>query len=190
MALSLNHLIRYEWWALLMVWVLLAFTVKHRLQTQPISSRLPYILIMLLAAWLVFGSNLSIPFLPWQFLPNTSAVKYIGLTLTSAGIGFAIWARLFLGRNWSATPSIVENHQLIRSGPYRFVRHPIYSGVLLALFGTTIFEGRVAAILGTLIAAISFHVKSRAEEHYMTQQFGTEYLRYQREVKALIPFLL
>src|SRR5258706_14267718 len=76
-------------------------------------------------------------------LPPSAAWAYIGLVLTACGLGFTIWARRVPGTNWGAVPSIKKGHELLQRGPYRFVRHPIYNGVLLAVFGTCLAEGRV-----------------------------------------------
>jgi protein-S-isoprenylcysteine O-methyltransferase len=94
-----------------------------------------------------------------------------------------------LGSNWSARPTIKQDHTLVRSGPYRLVRHPIYTGILLALLGTAIYMGEIRALIGTVAALIAFKVKSLLEETFMTEQFGAEYTKYKQQVKALIPFV-
>jgi protein-S-isoprenylcysteine O-methyltransferase Ste14 len=122
-------------------------------------------------------------------LAPTAAWPYIGLALTAAGLGFTIWARRVLGTNWSAMPSIKNNHELIQRGPYRFVRHPIYTGLLLAVFGSCLAEGRVWNLCVFGMAAILLIVKLKAEEALRARQFPEAYLQYRRSVKALIPFL-
>jgi protein-S-isoprenylcysteine O-methyltransferase Ste14 len=117
-------------------------------------------------------------------------VSIIGLGLTVAGVAIAIWARFYIGRNWSATVTIKRDHQLIRTGPYSLARHPIYSGFALAALGTALARGEVGGLLGFALVLLSFQMKARLEEVFMTEQFGAEYTQYKREVKGLIPFIL
>jgi protein-S-isoprenylcysteine O-methyltransferase Ste14 len=124
-----------------------------------------------------------------RLLPRSAAWVYIGLVLTACGLGFTIWARRILGRNWSAAPSIQRDHELIQRGPYRLVRHPIYTGLLLAVFGSCLAEGRAWNLSMFGIVAILLIVKLKAEEALMARQFPEAYLEYRRRVKALIPFL-
>lgn len=133
----------------------------------------------------------------WQFpayfeqplLPPSAAWAYIGLVLTAAGLGFTIWARRVLGTNWSAMPTIKEDHELIQRGPYRLVRHPIYTGLLLAVFGSCLAEGRVWNLAVVGMATILLIAKLKAEEALLARQFPDAYLQYRRRVKAIIPFL-
>jgi protein-S-isoprenylcysteine O-methyltransferase Ste14 len=100
---------------------------------------------------------------------------------------FAVWARVYLGRNWSSAPTIKEGHQLIRGGPYRFVRHPIYTGILLALVGTVLANGKVRGALAVVLIWFAWTVKSRMEEEFMMRTFGAEYEEYRRTTGGLIP---
>lgn len=113
-----------------------------------------------------------------------------GLALTIAGLAFSIWARVILGRNWSATVTLKENHELVRRGPYRFVRHPIYTGALAAMLGTAIVFGGWPGFAGFGIALFAWKLKSLTEERFLVEEFGESYVRYRREVKALIPGFL
>ena len=122
-------------------------------------------------------------------LAPTAAWAYIGLVLTAAGLGFTIWARRVLGTNWSAMPSIKKDHELIQRGPYRLVRHPIYTGLLLAVFGSCLAEGRVWNLAVVGMATILLIAKLKAEEALLARQFPDAYLQYRRRVKAIIPFL-
>jgi protein-S-isoprenylcysteine O-methyltransferase Ste14 len=122
-------------------------------------------------------------------LPPSAAWVYIGLVLTAAGLGFTIWARRALGTNWNAIPSIKKDHELVQRGPYRLVRHPIYTGLLLAVFGSCLAGDRVWALCVVGMAAILLIVKLKAEEALLARQFPETYLQYRRRVKAIIPFL-
>lgn len=145
--------------------------------------------VMAVGAWLLFSNRAAAASLARRFVPSTAMVAYIGVALTIAGIAFAIWARFFLGTNWSATPSIKQGHELVRSGPYAIVRHPIYSGFLLSLLGTAIYAGDFRALAAFGIVLIGLKWKSLTEESLMQQQFGARYMEYRRQVKGIIPFV-
>jgi len=108
--------------------------------------------------------------------------------LVAAGLGFSVWARVHLGRNWSAEVVVKQDHALIRSGPYRHLRHPIYSGMLLAFLGMALAFGEWRGLLALALVFASFARKSRMEERFMRETFP-EYAEYQRETRALIPFV-
>ena len=124
-----------------------------------------------------------------QLVPAGPLWQYIGLAITAAGLGFSIWARRALGTNWSGMPDIKKDHELIQRGPYGLVRHPIYTGLLVAIFGSCLADGRVGsfAVFGTIV--IMLIVKLKTEETLMLRQFPAQYRDYQRRVKALIPFI-
>ena len=128
-------------------------------------------------------------FVHWRFLPDLEVYRWIGLLMTIAGVAFAIWARVTLGRNWSGTVTVKQDHELIRTGPYALVRHPIYTGITLAVFGTAMFDGEIRSIIFILAMLSVFLHKMRMEERFMTEQFGSEYTNYRQRTKALVPFL-
>jgi protein-S-isoprenylcysteine O-methyltransferase len=113
----------------------------------------------------------------------------VGYGLLLAGMFFAGWARIFLGGNWSSNVTLKEDHTLVRSGPYRIVRHPIYTGLLVALLGTAIALGPLRCFLGVILAAVAWKIKSITEERFMVQQFGDQYTHYRMQVKALVPYI-
>lgn len=174
------------WITLAVVWLVGAFTTKKTVRAQPGRNRVVYVTLVLLGALLF---NVRFGFLAMRVLPATAALAFTGLALTIAGVAFTIWARFYLGSNWSGRPTIKEGHTLIRSGPYAVVRHPIYSGISLGLLGTAIAQGKLGALVGTVFVLIAFKVKSRLEEAFMTEQFGPKYLNYKEQVKGLIPFV-
>ncbi len=117
------------------------------------------------------------------------AGQWVGVVVMVIGIGFAFWARMHLGRNWGMPMSLREGHELVTSGPYACVRHPIYTGILLATIGTTLALG----LIGLLFFAVSFVyflVSARTEEQMMLAQFPDTYPAYRRRTKMLIPFVL
>ena len=105
-------------------------------------------------------------------------------------IALMIWARRHLGRNWSGTVTLKENHELIVRGPYRLVRHPIYAGLLAMIIATAIQQGHIAGMIAVVLVFVSFWIKSSAEEELMLKQFPDQYPTYRKRVKRIIPFLL
>jgi len=97
---------------------------------------------------------------------------------------------VWIGRNWSGRVTIKQQHELIQDGPYSLVRHPIYSGFLLALLGTAMVRGELHGLIGFALAALGWTFKLRTEEAFLAQQFGNAYLDYKQRVKALVPFVV
>ena len=134
-----------------------------------------------------------LPLLPiFNFLnyaPVNPVLSSIGVILCTAGMAFLVWGRQHLGRNWSQTVSIKKEPELVTSGPYRYVRHPIYAGGLVACIGSAIVCGG-AWIFLLLILGPLFLRRAGEEDKLMEQQFPNEYPAYKKRTKALIPFVL
>jgi len=113
----------------------------------------------------------------------------IGLVLTALGLLFSIWARRTLGTNWSANPTIKEGHELIQSGPYRWIRHPIYTGILLAVLGGNLADARIRDVYIFALVLTMLLLKLRVEERLLVRQFPEAYIPYRKRTKALIPFV-
>ena len=191
----MSHLVRAGivlllWIAWLVYWGLSAAGVKRAVRRESAWSRASYIIPIVIASIL-----LSIPPIPGggflfsRFLPPAFDGYWLGVTLIVAGLAFTVWARRHLGRNWSGTVQVKQDHQLICTGPYRFVRHPIYTGILLALLGTAIVDGPWCGILAAFIAFGSFWRKLTLEERFMRETFGATYEEYRARTAALIPYL-
>lgn len=150
------------------------------------------ILVVLLAVAVAIVLSQAFPrILSLRIVPDDAAAGIAGVVLTLAGLGFSAWARIHLGRFWSSMVMIKVGHQLVRTGPYRFVRNPMYTGILTAWIGAAIAIGVLGGfyVLGVVLAAI--WVKIRSEEEILLGKFGEEYLKYRKDVKAaLIPFLV
>jgi protein-S-isoprenylcysteine O-methyltransferase Ste14 len=125
-----------------------------------------------------------------RVLPDILPVVIPGLLVLLLGIGFAVWARVHLGTNWSSRPAIHENHTITRTGPYAIVRHPIYTGLLTGILGTAIATGSLLAFVSLFVMFVLFLLKIRMEEQFLLEEFGEEYERYRGEVKALVPRVL
>jgi protein-S-isoprenylcysteine O-methyltransferase len=171
------------------VWIGSLPFVKRNVQQQSISSTLQNTIVLSVGLFLLFGSPSTPNWFNQPVFPVTFPLALAGLGLAICGVGLSIWARLILGENWSSFPSIKQNHRLIVTGPYRLVRHPIYSGFLIALLGSALQFGLIRSFLALLTCAIGLYLKVSAEEEFMVQRFGEAYLRYRRNVNALVPFL-
>ena len=147
-------------------------------------------LVPLLLGWFLLakGHRLSDP-LNHRVIPHLDALAWIGAVLCIAGLIFCVWARFTLGRNWSGIVILKGGHELITSGPYKFVRHPIYTGLLTMFVGTAIVLGHIAGIIAMPFVIVSLWVKLRSEEQLMLKKFPNEYAAYQQRVKRLIPFV-
>jgi protein-S-isoprenylcysteine O-methyltransferase Ste14 len=189
MLLDPHRLITSLWILAGIVWAAGALSTKRTMRREHAATRLVHVFMLVLAFGLVFKDWFRPGLLNAFFIVPTPAVEWSGVALTAAGIGLAILSRIVLGRNWSGMVTLKENHRLIRSGPYAVVRHPIYTGLLLALLGAAISCGRVGALLGVAIAAVGMRIKSLVEEGFMEREFGAEYAEYKRRVKALIPLV-
>ena len=178
------------WIVFVATWLLAALSTKRTVYRESPAQRLRYWLLLLIAYLLLMhGRQLPYP-LNMRVLPHAAPVACTGALLCIAGLGVALWARVILGRNWSGVVTLKEGHELVERGPYRFVRHPIYTGILTMSFATALVLGHLAGFVGTLLMFVSFWIKLGHEEKLMLQQFPDRYAAYQRRAKRLIPFLL
>ncbi len=152
-------------------------------------SRLAHIVPLAVAALLFCTPGARSGLLGRHYLPSAEWPFWLGALLTVGGLLFAIWARLHLGRNWSGTVTIKKGHELITSGPYALVRHPIYTGLLLAFLGSAVALGEWRGVLALALATGALWRKLRLEERWMRLQFGDAYRMYSRRVAALVPFV-
>ncbi len=176
------------WLAWLLYWILAAGNVKANHWRESAGSRARATVPGLLAGLLLARPMSGIPVLNRRFVPPSTLVVTLGAVAVAAGLGFAAWARVHIGRNWSATVTVKEDHALIRTGPYAYVRHPIYTGILAAIAGTALAIGEWRGILALALVLLAFRHKISVEETRMRATFP-EYEDYRRTTAALIPFL-
>lgn len=180
------------WVTLIITWVVTAFGVKHdvkkSLWRRFVWLRIVIIFIILSILWErsslgAFDHVRGI----FQTVYPSPLLFVVGSLLCILGIGYAIWARIHLGRNWSPIPNVKEDHELITSGPYRLVRHPIYTGIILATLGT----GLVIPIwfFVFFIMTGNFIWRVKKEEALMTKQFPDQYPEYMKRTWALVPWV-
>lgn len=185
-----DHLFPALWMAFALYWWLRSLRVKATARRDPLSSRLLHIVPLLAAILLLWVSRVPVLFLDARFLPCAAWPFWAGAALTAAGLLFAVWARSHLGSNWSATVSIKKDHELVTSGPYAFVRHPIYTGLLLAFVGTALARGEWRGILALALVSGALWRKLKNEERWLRELFGESYEEYAERVSAVLPFLL
>ena len=186
-----RYLVPGLWLAWLLYWRISAAGVKTVVRRESPASRAAHLVPLAIAAVLLWVNPIPGGGLLFErFLPRTLATYWSGTALLALGLAFSVWARIYLGRNWSATVTVKHDHELIRGGPYAWVRHPIYTGVLLGFIGTAIVRGEWRGVLAVLIVLVALWRKLRLEERFMSETFGDEYRRYREHTAALIPFLL
>jgi protein-S-isoprenylcysteine O-methyltransferase Ste14 len=176
------------WLGWLLYWWVSARSVKLTRWREPLASQLLHRVPLMLAAILLAAPGWLPAALNRRFLPPGPLLPSLGVMLLAAGLGFSIWARRHLGENWSSDVAVKEGHALVRSGPDGRLRHPIYTGLLLAFLGTGLAIGEWRAVLAVPLALVAFGLKSWREEQQMRRIFP-EYERYRRETAALIPFV-
>ena len=185
-----KNIISACWGIFAVVWLVAAVFTKRTVYRETGSQRLRYIVPILIGCFLLFrGQRLPDP-LNVRVIPHTDAILAAAAILCVCGLGFCVWARAVLGRNWSGTVTLKEGHELIVRGPYRLVRHPIYAGILAMFIATVIQQGYIAAIIGLTLVFVSFWIKLSEEEEVMLKQFPDQYAAYRHRVKRIIPFVL
>jgi protein-S-isoprenylcysteine O-methyltransferase Ste14 len=177
------------WILVAIYWVVGMALAKPTIRTESIPSRAVHIALGCAAVLLVWDPATGKGLLGHRLTSPADWVAWLGLAVTLVGCAFAIWARATLGSNWSSMVTVKQNHELILRGPYAVVRHPIYTGFLLALAGTAIAVGEIRAFVGLGFAFTTFLWKSAAEEKFMCEEFSAEYALYSQRVKRLIPFV-
>jgi protein-S-isoprenylcysteine O-methyltransferase Ste14 len=122
----------------------------------------------------------------WTFGP---VIAWSLVALAALALAFTWWARLYLGRLWSSSVTKKADHRVVDTGPYAIVRHPIYTGVLAAIYATAVLKGEAIGIFGGLLMTLGFWLKARLEERFLREQLGAEsYDAYRRKVPMLVPF--
>jgi protein-S-isoprenylcysteine O-methyltransferase Ste14 len=178
------------WLVFIAVWIAMARGGKAVAERENVYSRLSHYLPLATGICLIAAPHIPVAPLDDRFVPLALWSVRLGAALTFAGIAFAIWARVRIAGNWSTDVTLKRDHELIVDGPYAYVRHPIYTGVLLGLAGTGLAVGEWRVVLGVIIVGIAYWRKLTIEEGVMRRQFGEAYARYAARVPALIPFVL
>jgi protein-S-isoprenylcysteine O-methyltransferase Ste14 len=177
----------WSWLAIGLVWLRGYFSSKKASGTPSLALQIPASALLVVGFTLLFNPA---HVLTRPITPHTVWLESIGLLLDLAGVGLAIWARLKLGTNWSGmVMTIKQNHELVQTGPYAIVRHPIYAGLLLAMAGTALIIGTLASYLGLAAGLAAMMIRVGIEENLMRQQFSETHEAYRRHTSKLIPHI-
>jgi len=190
-----RYLIAGPWIILVVYWWASALRTRRTVRRESFASRYG-ILLMLAAGYLLAFANsdqhdidAKIGLLGHHIFPRTDALAVASVVLTWIGIGLALWARSHLGQYWSARVTVKEDHKLIRTGPYAFFRHPIYSGFDLAMIGGALAVDRWRCVIGVILVIAAYSIKAKKEESMLTEQFGPAFEEHCRITGFLLPKL-
>lgn len=187
-----STLMNVLWGTLILFWIVSGINAKKSSFREPLYKQFVfYWLPLIMAVYLLgpderFGNSL----IKGNFIAHNNMAGLTGLALCLLGLITAVWARYLLGRNWSVSVQQKENHDLIQTGAYKFVRHPIYTGLLLMFLGNAFIVSRWRGLLAVSIVLISFLFKLKKEEKWLTDLFGSKYIEYRQKTKSLIPWLI
>jgi len=175
------------WQLLMVVWVVMWFGMKRAKKRESWGERAQYSVLVILGFFLLFGRLRNWEWLNDRLLPDVVQVWVAGLLLTALGVGIAIWARLNLGSNWSGTVTLKAGHELVRKGPYRWIRHPIYTGILLGMVGTAMIKGHLRGWIGVALVLVAFYIKARREEKFLREEFGAGFEEHAKKTGMFLP---
>jgi len=177
------------WIAFLVYWQIKAINTKTTQRLEPLASRMLRVIVFGIVIALFSTTRIPLPWLYIQLWPQGLWPFWIGAAVTVGGILFAVWAREHLGRNWSRSVTIKQDHELIKTGPYSVVRHPIYTGILAGFLGMAIAVSQVRGFIGFVLIFLVLWAKFRMEEQWMRSQFGETYAEYAHQTAALVPYI-
>lgn len=176
------------WIIFILYWIISSFFVKKTVVKRGPKWILWRIIIVIIVIIFIRLNNLNNDSLLYIF-QSTYRFELLGSIITIFGLFFAIWARINLGKNWSGYVTYKENQELIMSGSYKLVRHPIYTSIILMIIGTILYYGSIFALIMLIISSIMFIIRSYKEEKIMIKLFGKKYQDYMRKSKRFLPFL-
>ncbi len=175
-------------WALLAAWWLVRAFGTARTETRETPrQRLTHLLLIGAAVLFLVATPEPLRRRLW---PPSLPLVYVGFALEVAGVAFAIWARQHLGRLWSGTVTLKEGHRIVQSGPYRLARHPIYTGLIMAMVGVALGRRDLAGVVALGLFTLGLLRKVAIEEALLSGRFGADYDAYRGKVRAIIPFIL
>ncbi len=176
-------------WAVFVVtWAVAARSRKPSAERQDAAGRALHLGLLGVGGLLMSGAVQPSP-LDWRIVPARHGVIVAAAVVCVLGLAVALWARRVIADNWSSTVSFRQGHELVVSGPYAYVRHPIYAGLLLMLLGTALMLGRLHALVGLLLCGAALCIKMLQEEALMSRHFPQGYESYRSRTAALIPFV-
>jgi len=181
------HLSQKIWFAWAVLWLLMAAWSKPSKRREFPWQRLEHVIPMIIGFLFLYNHNFAWKFLGDRIIPQNDGVTILGLVLTAGGLIFAVWARIALGANWSGTVTIKSGHNLIRRGPYKWIRHPIYTGILISFLGTVLLLGEVRALCGFAFVVLALYRKARREERFLSEEFGEGFAEHAKHTGMFLP---
>lgn len=187
-----NAVIAGLWLVLILFWFVSAIGIKRSLG-RPWSWQWEIGVRLVLAALILLAVRLRVlqaarEELQAHLVNMSVPMGVVGVLLCALGVGLAIWARMYLGRNWGMPMSQKENPDLVTTGPYAYVRHPVYTGFLLAMLGSAIGQSLVWG-LPLMVGGVYFGYSARREEKLMLTEFPEQYSQYMKRTKMMLPFI-
>lgn len=182
-------LIRLAWILWLISWFAAAAWSERTVRRPAVRREVLYRVLTVAGAMLMFGFNPGGVRADTPLWPVAPAIAWVLAALVICGFLFMWWARIHLGQLWSSSVTRKEHHHVVDTGPYAIVRHPIYTGLLLAIIATVLIRGTIITLAGSALIVIGIYVKARLEEEFLRQQLGESYAAYARRVPMLVPFL-
>ncbi|WP_411680183.1 methyltransferase family protein [Clostridium thailandense] len=182
----------YIWSAFWIYWILSAINTRSKVKKESSGqngSQRAFHLIFVVIAFIITFFQFENIFLWNKIIPHTPSVESIGIIILILSLLFAIWARLVLGMNWSGAIQKVEGQRLVCSGPYKYIRNPIYTGVVFGFLGNFIVFGTIASLIGFVLILFVYVLKISKEQKFLVEEFGDEYKAYIAKSWALIPFV-
>jgi protein-S-isoprenylcysteine O-methyltransferase Ste14 len=184
-----RYLIEVPWIVFLLYWAAGALKTRRTVSKESFASRYGILFLEVLGFVLLFSETAEMGILGRHIFKRTEAIAATGVVLTWVGIAIALWARWHLGQYWSARITLKEDHQLIRTGPYAFFRHPIYSGIILAAIGGVLAIDRWRCVAGLALIILGYCIKATKEESMLSKQFGEAFQEHCRHTGFLLPKL-
>jgi protein-S-isoprenylcysteine O-methyltransferase Ste14 len=183
----------YIWGAFWVYWLLQGMKTRSEVKKEKSGdsnvTRLTHVFLVIVGTILLIERFETLPLIGTQPIAPTGWMDAIGMAILLLSLAFSIWARFILGSSWSGAVQKVENQQLIQSGPYRYVRNPIYTGVIFGSVGTLLINASVGGLLGLVILIVAYIIKINKEQAFLIDEFGQNYLAYMKRSWALIPFI-
>jgi protein-S-isoprenylcysteine O-methyltransferase Ste14 len=175
------------WMLFCLYWLVSALNRKKTKRRESVGQRMRYVLPLLVAFYLLYQPQFVNGWLGTRIVPDAPWVAWLGVAIMASGLAVTCWARMHLGANWSGVVTLKEGHELIRTGPYRNIRHPIYTGILVAFFGNVVVIGQVRGLVGLLVIWLSFYVKARREESFLSEEFGPTFKEHTQHTGMFLP---
>jgi len=187
--MTASNMIRVIWVVFFGYWFWSARSTKKVVSSEPTWTRIAHLTAMIVSFTLVLAGEFLPDFLREPLLPPSFPWEIVGVGISSLGVSFAIWARVTLGANWSGAVTLKKGHQIIKTGPYQWVRHPIYTGIIMNILGSAIVSEEIRGLIAIVLVVVAYLVKIPKEEKLLSKHFPKDYPKYRAKTWKLVPFI-